>query len=246
MNRLFKCFTLFSLFFLCACKKSQYLADNTATINVVNGIVQKDVLLKMNGRINNSGANSSNSRQNRVVFGASLLFYSKAEDIFIDFLNRTDSISLVSRSFDLKKGGIYTVLLAGVAPNAEVILVDDTNLPYVNLSSMSSEADSVINVRFINLAPDIANIDVRIKGQSSNEMTGLSYKSASTWKSYTAKSVNGSYLFEFVENGTVRGTQSLSITTTNRFKNVAVVLRGIKTPVSGQPALGVSTVNYFQ
>lgn len=248
MNRFFLALCLLSLLSFGACKKEHtYVANNTATLNVINGIIRKDVQLKINGSISNSGANGTNNQQNRVSYGRAIMYYAEARNTGVNVLNITDSSILVSQNYDLKKGGIYTMLLAGVAPNAEAVLIDDSSMPKVNLSTIPSVTDSVINVRFINLVPDIQNIDVRIQGATSNEVTGLTYKGASAWKGYAARSTNGSYVFEFVENGTVRRTAFLSIIPTfNLFKNVAFVLTGMKTPGSGQPGVSVATVNYFQ
>jgi hypothetical protein len=248
MNKFFLLLSLLSLLSMEACKKNHdYVANNTATMNVINGIIQKNVYVRMNGSISNSGANGTNSSQYRVSYGRNILYYAEANNTPVDILNSVDSSILVSKNCDLKKGGIYSLLLAGIAPNAEAVLIDDSNIPIVDLSKTPSDADSVINVRFINLSPDISNIDVRVQGSTTNEVNGLVFKGASSWKSYPAKSVNSKYVFEFVENGLVRRTASLFITPKfNQFKNVALVLTGMKTPAPGMPSLNVATMNYFQ
>jgi hypothetical protein len=246
MNRTFNQLMLACLLILGACKKNEVEQKNLATLNVINGIIQRNVMLKTNGSINNSGANSSNSRQNRVSYGAGAFFYMEAKNTSIDFLDFIDSSSLFSKNLDLTEGKIYTVLLAGIAPNDEAVIIDDTNMPYVNLSTTPSEADSIYNIRFVNLAPDLTNIDVRIQGAATNEVSGLAYKAASVWKTYPAKIASGSSRrFEFVENGVLRGSANIPFSSV-RFKNIALVLRGLKTPASGQPGLGVSIVAYFQ
>lgn len=229
-----------------ACKKDKTEANNVANLNVFNGIIQKNVQLKINGNINNSGANSGNSRQNTIFFGSNTFYYAEAKNTPISILDRTDSSNLLSQNYDLKKGGIYTLLLAGIAPNVETALIDDSGIPMINLSKTPLDVDSVIHVRFINLVPDVSNINVRIQGTTNNEVTGLAYKGASPWRAYPAKSTNANPVFEFVKNDTVLRTQPVFIHAISRFKNVALVLRGMKTPGAGQPGLVVSLMNYYQ
>lgn len=243
-----------SLLILAACKKEHVTANNIAILNVVNGIINKDVLLNINGSISNSGANMNNNRQNVVFFGTNTFYYAEAKNTSMGILSNTDSSMLLSKSFDLKKGGNYTLLLAGISPNVETVLIDDFNMPYVNQSTIPTIADSIINVRFINLAPDVPKMDVRIKGATNNEISGLAYKGYSVFKTYSGKitdywGTQGYSLltFEFVVNGNIVSTYPLYLYEPwNRYKNMALVVTGMKAPGSGQPSLTVNEVYYFQ
>lgn len=242
-----KIILLFFFYGLIACKKNNsYRSDNTATINVINGVVNSPITIKMNGVSNASGGTSSSSSLSTVSYGSSAFFYAVSNTVPIQVLKLPDSSLLLNNSYNLKTGGIYTLLLAGIVPNVEGVLIDDSNLPYVNLSNAPSAADSIINIRFINLVSDLSSVDVRLQGAVTYEVSGLAYKTASSFKAYTAKLANASYKFEFVENGVVRSTSTLNVSATNRFRNVALVLRGMKSPATGQPSLSVSTINYFQ
>ena len=237
-----------------ACKKEQHVtSDNVATLNVINGVINKSALIKMNGSINNSGINSSGGNQNEITYGSNLFFFNEAKNTDLSVLSSTDKSVLVSKNIDFRKGGIYTMLLAGIAPNAEAVVIDDSNIPKVDISKMPVNADSVIYVRFINLSPNVQPLNIRLQGSSTNDVNGLAYKNYTAFKAYPAKitSFSGTIglsrlIFEFVENGSVLLTSSVTVTSTNRFKNIALVLTGMKTPGPGQPGLVVSRVNYFQ
>jgi hypothetical protein len=238
-----------------ACKKESFVNSNkTATIQVVNGIIKEDVQLKMNGKLNTSGANSSNSQQSTISFGTGTLFYTEGKSTSIEFLKNNSTDSLFSNTYDFKDGGIYTLLLAGVSPNVETVLIDDTNFLKIDLSKIPNDADSVINIRFINLCPDAQPLTIRQAGDSTNEASGLAYKGYTSFKAYSAKvtdyfgTVGYSILsFEIVENGTILQTYSMFVYDPyNRFKNVGLVITGKKTPELGQPGLAVSEVDYYQ
>src|ERR1700754_5150287 len=208
---------------LVACRKNNYQSNKTAAINVFNGYIRNNVLLKMNGSINSSGVNSSNARQSRVSFGGNILFYAESQKTTFEILNAVDTTSIVSTNYELASGGIYTLLLAGIAPKADLIMIDDSNIPYVDPSRTPAEADSVIKIRFINLCPDTEPLDIRIEGNSTNEVTGLIYKNYTPFNIYSAKmeSYSGTIIFEVVENGNILKKYSLIISNSNRFKNLA-------------------------
>jgi hypothetical protein len=242
-------YKLFRLYFaglilllLTACKKeASYFSDRLAAIQVINGVINVPIMVKMNEKLNTSGISASTL--SKVNFGSAAFFFSEGKYTPFDIMNGNDTNLLKSNSFDFKKQGIYSLLVAGQVPNVETVLIEESNYTIIKLSQVPVDADSVINVRFVNLAPDVSSLDVRIQGAVSNEVSGLPYKGYTEFKAYTAKIVKGSYKFEFVVNGIVKVTQTLTISTTNRFRNVALVFRGLS---AGNPALAVSSVNYFQ
>jgi hypothetical protein len=117
-----------------------------------------------------------------------------------------------------------------------------------------SGADSLINIRFINLSPDVQPVNIRLQGSATNEVSGLAYKSYTPFKAYPGKAVlfagtlgYSQLTFEFVENGNVIKTYSIYVYSPDtRFKNFALVLTGMKTPGQGQPGLSVTQMYYFQ
>lgn len=235
------CLAIFSV----ACKKNNdYISDNNATIYVINGSINvPSVMVRMNGKLNTSGIIGT-SAITKVNYGSGAFFFSEAKTTPLDILKGADSSLLKSTSYTFEKGRVYTLLVAGQLPTVEPLLIEEGNYPYISLGKITEDVDSVINVRFINLSSNLQPIDIKISGGAANEVTGLEYKGASSWKRYTAKSSNTVYQFQIIENGSVLLTQALNITSTNRFKNVAIVIRGLKGGTSpNQLAAGV--LNYF-
>ncbi len=256
MKKITYSFSMITLFFLFGgCKKEKnYVANELATIKVINGIVNEDVKLRMNGRLNSSGATQNSNQDNTVYYGGDAFFYADAKPLSVDFLKASDESVLASQTFNIRNGGIYSLILGGIFPNVETTLIDDTDIPIVDVSITPADADSVIFVRFINLSPDTQPLDIRIAGASTNEVSGLAYQSHSSFKAFPAR--NARFIdtfgydmlnFEVIENGIVIQTYSMFVfEPANRFKNVALVITGRKNPDTGQPGLAISAVNYFQ
>jgi len=231
------------LFTATACKKeSHFSSDSVATIQVINAINQEDVQLQMNGLLNSSGASNGASNESTLYYGTSLFYYADGKQTSIDVLRSNTTTYLFSNTYNFEKCGEYTLLLTGNSPNIESVLVDDTNAPQIDISKSPTDADSVIYFRFINLSPNVQPLDVKITGNASNEVSGLAYKGCSPWKAYPAKIINSSYQFQIIENGTVILTRNYSITSAARFKNVSIVIRGVK---NGNPSLVAGLVNFY-
>lgn len=237
------------------CRKNQNIpSDNVAAINVINGIISEDIQLEMNGSINKSGVNSSSSNNSIVSYGSNVIFYANPGVAEIKFQKPIDQTNLLAGNFTFKKGAFYTLLLAGTSENPESVIIDDSSMPIFDLSKQPESSDSVVYVRFINLSPDAQTIDVGIQGFSANEVNHLSFKQASPFKTYPAKIVSyvgsigySTITFEFKEGNNLLATYTLFIYSPfTRFKNIALVLNGMKTPGSGQSGLSVSQVSCFQ
>jgi hypothetical protein len=232
--------------FTASCKKENtYQSANTATINVINGAIGiPSVMVKVNGKFN-PGNTSSSSSLSKLNYGSNAFFYAKGTTIPLQLLNGADTSNILDTNYDLSNG-VYSLLVAGQSPRYEAVLVPETGFPFFPYGIKPGTADSVINIRFINLSPNVQPLDIKLVSSGTTEVTGLAYKGYSPFEVYPAKLVNGSYQFQIIENGIVLLTQTLSVNATNRFKNVALVVRGLKSPGTGQPGLAVSTVNYFQ
>lgn len=249
MKRLHSLFAVGMLLLLMvSCKKdNSYTSNNTAAIQVVNGVIGlPSLMLKMNNRLNSSGLSSSNI--SKVNFGNAAFFYAQRQNTAVDILSGVDSSKLTGTTFNFGSSstGAYSLFITGTSSSSiETVLVEEASYPYTQLDKIPASADSVINVRFVNLSPNTSPLDIRIQGGSSNEVTGMAYKGYSPFKAYTAKVANTNYKFEIVEGSTVLLTYTFNVTTNNRFKNVALVIRGLKSG-TGTNALTVSAVNYFQ
>jgi hypothetical protein len=126
-------------------------------------------------------------------------------------------------------------------------LIEETNYPFISLSKTPADADSLINIRFVNLSPNSNPFNIKIQGATIDETNGLAYKGITSFKAYTAKVANPNYKFE-IRDGTsniLLITYTFNITPTNRFKNVALVIRGLQGGISPN-VLAVSEINYFQ
>lgn len=252
MNRTYLLlFVSILLFLTVGCKKdSNFISNNTAAVVVVNGVIGlPSLMLKMDGKLNTSGFATSNI--SKLNFGNAAFFYAQRQNTAVDILNGIDTSKLTSTTYNFgsNNNGLYSLFITGMSSSSiETVLVEENSYPYIQLDKIPANADSLINIRFVNLAPDVPAINVKISGNTSNETSGLNYKSASAFKAYVAKATNPNYKFEFrnaITNDSLTAV-TFTINANNRFKNVALVLRGLKTPGTGQPALAVSTVNYFQ
>lgn len=98
------------------------------------------------------------------------------------------SKTLFQGSFDLKKGGIYSLYIAGYSSNIDTMFIKD-NIPYY--------PDSSAGIRFINLAKGSHPISINLEGSSPEKMEfpSLSYKQVSSFKEYSTND-NGMYNFE--------------------------------------------------
>lgn len=255
MNKLYLLMAASTLVFLTVgCKKdNNATSDKTASIQVVNGVLKlPSLMLKMNGKLNTSGMASSNI--SKVSYGTGAFFYTQRQSTVVDILSGVDSSQLSSVILNLgsNSSGQYSLYLTGTYPNPEAVLVEETNYPYIQLDKKPANADSVINVRFVNLCPDAQPLNIRLSGTTTNQVSGLAYKGYTAFQPYPARVTNYSgtigysiLSFDIVENSTVLKTYSMFVYDPNRFKNVALVITGKKTPGTGEPALNVSEVNYF-
>ncbi|MES2373440.1 MAG: hypothetical protein V4557_12720 [Bacteroidota bacterium] len=245
MNKFINAIIAVFILLSAGCKKENvYQSDNNSTVIVVNGVSSNptfSLLLSMNGKLNPSGMTGTSSISS-VNYGTGAFYFCPKASNQIGVLKGTDSTSLLSATYDLSGNSFYSLFIAGQAPNVEAVLVKEINYPYIRQDFIATAADSVIRIRFINLSPNAAPLNFRITGSTNNEATGIAYKGYTDFVSYPAKIANTSYKFDVVEGTTVLTTFTLSVTGTNRFKNVAILVRGLK---GGTPALGVSTVNYF-
>jgi hypothetical protein len=233
------------------CKKESNFGSQPVAIQVINGALTTPIMLKMNGKLNLSGVGSNPT--SAIQFGDGAFYYSEGKPTQIDIMKRRDTSLLTSSSYDLKNNGIYTLLVAGELPNIQTVLVEETNYPFIKQTKTPTDADSVINIRFVNLCPDVQPLTIRLSGSTTNEVNALTFKGYTPFKAYPAKitdyygTIGYSILsFDIVENGKVLTTYSMFVYDPNRFKNIALVLVGKKTPSPGQPGLSVNAINYIQ
>lgn len=215
-----------------------------ATINVINAVT--DVA---NIKVNPSGNPMSyKNSTDQAVYGGGKFYFAPAGMINLTAVNAADTSKvLFNRSFQVNPK-VYTLYLSGSAGAVDTILREETDLPYIRLDQIRPpSADSVVNVRFVNLATGSPALKVKIATATGNEVDNLPYKGIGSWKAYPAKLTTTAYSFQIrrVDTDALVTTFSFSATATNRFKNVALVIRGVFGTTAGTAPFGLSAINYF-
>lgn len=193
------------LFF--SCKKDIYKAPDIATLTIVNTVVGGSAV-KIRGVIDVVSNNFSSAVGVR------------AGDIDLYVWPLGDSLRpyYTNSKFYAESRGVYSLFLAGQAPSATGILLQE-NFPY--------HGDSTCGVRFVNLSPNSPAINITLATSSTvNEVSNLTYLQNTEFKLYSAKASNVSYSFQIrnASDNTLLMTVPL---TTPRFANVTIVIRGL-------------------
>jgi hypothetical protein len=223
------------------CKKETEDIKLTATVNIINAAVNVPGV-----KVNTSGGNIVYSIVTQIAYGAGQLNYVPRTSTPVVIVKAADSTALVNITFNFQSP-VYSLYLVGQSPAIENMLVEETNFPFIRQDITAPSSDSVVNVRFVNLSPNSVPVKIKINGATVNEVDNLPYKSVSAWKAYTAKLVTTNYAFQVRNAATdaLLASYTFSATGTNRFKNVALIIKGLQGTTSGVNAYGVSVVNYF-
>lgn len=235
---------------LFACSKNDVSPASTlAALSFVNATVGSAPLAaKFNS---NTLIFSTLASGNKISYGASNLFSAFGGTNAISFIQTTDtSHTLFASTLNLQTGGIYSLYLTGTVAQPDTVFMQE-HLAY------HAATDSVAGIRFVNLSPGSNPISVDIKGQANgSEVTSLSYKGRTNFKTYKSDHTVASYVFEFRDVATgnllatytlkgVNNSSSASPTTTNsvRFHNMTIALIG--QPTGGAVAQSIVLIpNY--
>lgn len=235
---------MFLLAFM-ACKKTEQAGEQLTAINVVNASLDLPAV-----KINTS-SNSIYWRliTDQVNYGANRFYYTPQGNSTVKAVAIADTTKLLlNNNFNLTSK-IYTLYLLGNASAVEPMLVEESSFPYIRLDQPKAPSiDSVTNVRFVNLSANSPALKVNIQGSSTNEITNLAYKNSSNWKVYPNKLVGTTYYVFEVRNASTNDlliSYTFGATATNRFRNVALIIKGNYGTSSGSNAFGISTINYF-
>lgn len=230
---------------LIACKKEKEVAITSSTINVINAAIDVTAL-----KVNPTGKNISYlTTTNQVNYGASQLYYAKTGIKSLIVVSSLDTTKvLFNRNIDFQ-AGFYSMYISGTASNIDTIFRKEINYPYIKTDiSIPQPIDSVVNVRFVNLSPNSPPLNINIKSNQSSELTNLAYKSIGNWKAYSNNKATGviNYIFEIRDSSsnTILLTYTFTATSTNRFKNVNLIIRGL-IGSTGANAFGISASNFF-
>jgi hypothetical protein len=182
-----------------------------------------------------------------IGYGARAFSYAERKPTTFSIIDSEDSTTyLFNATLDLT-APIYSLFITGVAPVVDTVFRAETNYPYVSQSFIPPREDSIVYIRFANLSPNSMPINIRLKDAPTNEVSNLAYKAITDFKSYPADSSVHHYNFEIRDAiaDTLLLKYSFNVTDTNRFKNVALILKGLQGGTNGD-AFSVSEVNYFQ
>ena len=153
---------------------------------------------------------------------------------------------IINKSLDYTNG-VYSIFVAGQSPTFETIIKEETDLPLIPNDKIYSSADSVVNVRFINLSPNSVPLKIKISTATTNEADALAYKDITTWRSFKAVASSTTYSLQIRNASTdaLITTYSFVANATKRFKNVTLMIRGLQGTTSGVNSFGVTEINYF-
>lgn len=236
-------FCIGTLVMATACKKTyRNLSGGTADVQVINMAIDvPSIQLNMNGQpfVYRTEA--------KVAYGASAFYFAKRAQNSFTVVNAADSTKFIAGGNVNFTGTMYTIYIAGKSPNIDTVVREETNYPFIASDKIYTGADSVVNIRFANMSPNSVPVKINVKGSATNEVASLPYKGIIPFKAYAAKPANTSYVFEVRDAGTnaLLLTYTFSVTATNRFKNVALVLKGLQGTTTGTNAYGIAAINYF-
>lgn len=226
---------------LTACKKKD-IADlpKSANITVINALTDVP-----NIKINPSGNSIRWSVVPNVQLGNKAFYYALSGAGTLSAVASTDTTKSLFSFPVTFKPKIYTLYVSGTAASLDYMLNEETDFPFIKTDVTTPPlSDHVVNVRFVNLSKGSPGLQLKIKDAATVEVTNLGYKGISSWRPYVNVETNTSYVIEVRENPGVLTpllTYTFNATSTNRFKNVTLILKG----TFGTPEFSISEINYF-
>ncbi len=241
MNKVFF-ILIISVLSITACKKDKSDKLQITTFSVVNAAVDMPAI-----KVNVGGVAMNYASAPQIAYGTAAMYYAPRASTLVKILSTADTVNpLVNSSIDFKSG-VYSVYLVGQLPTIETIIKEETNFPFIRQDITPPSSDSVVNVRFVNLSPNSVPVKIKVASAATNEIDNLPYKGISDFKIYTAKLTTTTYSFQIRDAATDALITTYTFTTnaTNRFKSVALVIKGLQGTATGTNAFGVFAVNYF-
>jgi|GEM_PF-765450 hypothetical protein len=172
-------------------------SSGVAALTVVNAIPNTSLVIPV---INTSSPIAWFASSNYIFYG-SFYEYSPiagSDTVYVDQYSDTlaSGPKGVGEMFygilNLKKGGIYSLYLCGMDTTSPDYLFTTDTLPY------HGPTDSVVGIRFVNLSAGSNAISINLEGSPyGSEVSSLSYKGITQFKSYTCNSAmtDSGYLF---------------------------------------------------
>jgi len=224
-----------------SCKNEEIAKPTAAAINVIN--IGTDAI-----KVNPTGVTKPwSSRTEMINFGTSKIYHVPTGNTDVVIAKSTDTTKILFDGSLKLESTIYSLYVLGSSDNNDAVFVEETAFPFVKTDMIiPSAADSVVNVRFVNFSVGSPALKIKIATITTNEVDNLPYKGIGGWKAYSARLATTSYSFQIrrADTDALVTTFNFSATSANRFKNVALVIRGVF-GTTGATGFGVSTVNYF-
>jgi len=222
---------LFFSFSISSCKKSNDLVV-AASLDVVNASPGVS-----NAKVRTPIATGYFSVLKGVNYGSNSVFNIPTGSVPISMTNADDTTKpFYFTTINCNAGQIYSYFISGAS--GEDIISNKDVIPI--------RTDSSFGLRFINLSYNSSSLNVTLSvSPTSNEFTGITYKTITDFKNYPAKFTDPStYTFQALDDsGNLIST--LDVTTANYVqKNITLVLMGMLGG-SGTTAPGLFLVNNF-
>lgn len=240
-----------------SCKKDDKDTVAHATIRVVHAISGVPEI-----KVNPIGSNIYYKNLPVLKFGSSVFTHGNAGFSTIKVVSAADSNKVFFNGTYHLMPEIYTMYLSGTAAKVDTLFKVEQNFPYIKTDRTPVSADSVVNIRFVNLSAGSPPVKINlttvqnvpanpniVNTPSIAPPANLSYQGISEWSKYPAKAVNGSiYTFEArnaITNEILIASFSITLTpSANYFKSVSLIIKGV-VGGTGADAIGVFECNYF-
>lgn len=225
----------------CSCKENELTPIVNADIRIINTAVGTAIKI-------GPGRNMDYAIETPINFGGSRLYMLERKAIPLQIVNAAESTVKFYNEIINFNSGIYSVFVIGQDAAVETIVKEETDFPFIDFTNkIPVKVDSVVNMRFINLSPNSVPVKIKIASAAGNEVDNLPYKAIGNWKKYTATASSSVYAFQVRDAVTDALLASFNFTanSTNRFKNVSLIIKGLQGTTTGVNAFGMFAVNYF-
>ncbi|AIM38130.1 hypothetical protein KO02_16685 [Sphingobacterium sp. ML3W] len=238
MKTIFKVIRFFLIFFwglfLYSCQKEKVLQAEAglARVNVINAVVTGG-----NAKVNVSAKkiNWSSIRDNQALGGSTLnkmFIVPTDQSTVFQVVPLSDTTNMwYNQVAQLSEGKVYTWYLSGTPTDLKTVFQEESNFPdYVirDAGKPTPSADSIVNIRFVNLSSSGPKLDINILNNTALEANDLGYQQFTDFKTYPARTGMNTITFQIrnsADNSLV-ATYTFSASS-YRFKSVAVVVMGV-------------------
>lgn len=238
------CFLFLYGLILYSCQKDEHIkgelgVGGMAKINVINAVVTGG-----NAKVNVSPNKIywKNVLDNQVLGGYTLgrLFIVPSDRSTVMQVAPVSDTTKIwyDNTSQLKSGKVYTLYLSGTPGDVKSLLHEETGFPKPIIRDVikpTPTADSIVNIRFINLSTSISKVDIKLV-DGENVIDNLSYQQFTDFKTYPVTTGHDYYRFEVR-----RSSDKQLVATYNfpayyfRFKSVVIFMMGLYDPAYELP-----------